>query len=118
MFRINKSPSVLFAIMLGAGLAAQAEAQASVTGLNVNLVLTNKTRWHVTAPATWVEDGAGGSANYFKELKREKNAVYLSDDSRHLEIQINLDNGHVWWAGGATHAGWTQLYNITHVEAR
>jgi hypothetical protein len=118
MFRINKGASVLFAVTLWAGLAAQSEAQESVTGLNVKLVLTNKTRWHVSAPGTWVEDGAAGSANYFKELKREKNAVYLSDESRHLEIQINLENGHVWWAGGATHAGWTQLYNITHAEAR
>ena len=100
----------VFVAIGGASLAAS-YGSAAVTGQTVTSVNTPTGQFKAQPFRKWVEQGSDGASFTFDEQNRDAWSVYLSDPSRGVRLQIDLQRKQIFYAD-ATAPGMRPLYGI------
>ncbi len=99
-----------------AAATAQSYSNQSVNGENVKAAYFNGGRFEQTSPKVWKEyANSGGPRFTFRETHRDAWSVYLRDDSRNGDLQIDVHRKMIsaGWNGGAR----SDLYPVTRFKA-
>ncbi len=85
-----------------------------VTGQSVTVARFDGGRWQNQGGNRWVELGDDGSRFYFVETRRENDAIILDDQSRNLQVKIDVRRRMSYWT--QNHGNFTQLYPLTELS--
>ena len=87
-----------------------------VDGQNAEVVYTPTGSFYTDNNGNWTEQGNDGKTFNFRETGRDASSVYLRDDSRGVNLQLNLKQRQIYYSDdrGQSFA----LYRITDAQAR
>jgi hypothetical protein len=97
--RLKFAVLAVFGLALLLSVPTAAWAEQGVNGRNVTVVQTPQTKFSLLAGRAWVEQGNGGGGVFnFTENNRDDWSVYLSDNSRGVQLQLDLHQRMVFYS--------------------
>ncbi len=113
MHRHNRLAATLLGLALFSALLTPAMAQQGVTGKNVTTVTHSAGQFKMIGPKQWIEEASNGSKFNFVEDSRSDRIVNLSDATRGVRLQIDLQQNQILFSD--TNNPQFVLYKITNV---
>jgi hypothetical protein len=92
-----------------------APVAAQVNGMNVGFVEVPNGQFSMVEKGRWIEQGNNGKQFQFTEDNRDDSSVYLTDNSRGVQLQLDLSQGKVLYSNGRSPM--RPLYPIVNASA-